>query len=356
MSDPCDHNPESQACCHTEQRIDWLLWGSLVVVTGAFAVHLFGKTNLHGIPFIGVFAHGVFELMNRMWWGLLSGVVAVSIINQIPRQFVMGVLGQSGGLKSILRATAAGLTLDLCNHGILLVGMQLYKRGASLGQTMAFLIASPWNSLSVTIILISLIGLQWTLLFVGLSGVIAIASGLIFDVLVSKNYLPNNPNSHELPQDFRFFQEARKSWASTNINPSWITSMFREGLAESRMILRWIFFGIVLAALVRALIPNNDIFAGWFGASISGLLLTLVAATVIEVCSEGSSPIASELVNRGGAPGNGFTFLMSGAATDYTEIMSLRETTVSWKIPLMLPAITVPQVLIAGYLLNTISQ
>ena len=63
--------------------------------------------------------------------------------------------------------------------------------------------------------------------------------------------------------------------------------------------------------------------ASWFGPTVSGLLLTLVAATIIEVCSEGSSPIAADLVTRGGAPGNGFAFLMSGAATDYTEIMVL---------------------------------
>jgi hypothetical protein len=66
----------------------------------------------------------------------------------------MGVLGRKEGLGGILRATGAGLLLDLCSHGILLVGMKLYERGASLGQTMAFLIASPWNSISLTIILV----------------------------------------------------------------------------------------------------------------------------------------------------------------------------------------------------------
>ena len=86
--------------------------------------------------------------------------------------------------------------------------------------------------------------------------------------------------------------------------------------------------------------------------TVSGLFLTLVAATIIEVCSEGSSPIAADLVTRGGAPGNGFTFLMSGAATDYTEIMVLRETTSSRKIALSLPLVTVPQVVVIGFLLN----
>jgi len=83
-----------------------------------------------------------------------------------------------------------------------------------------------------------------------------------------------------------------------------------------------------------------------------GLLLTLLAATVIEVCSEGSSPIAADLLTRAGAPGNAFTFLMAGAATDYTEIMVLRETTKSWKATFALPLLTTPQVLLIAWVLN----
>ncbi len=56
--------------------------------------------------------------------------------------------------------------LDLCNHGILMVAMKLYERGASIGQVMAFLIANKWNSLTLTLILVGLIGLKWTLLFI----------------------------------------------------------------------------------------------------------------------------------------------------------------------------------------------
>jgi uncharacterized membrane protein YraQ (UPF0718 family) len=50
-----------------------------------------------------------------------------------------------------------------------MVGTKLYQKGASLGQLMAFLIASPWNSLSLTIIMFTLIGLKWTLLYISLS-------------------------------------------------------------------------------------------------------------------------------------------------------------------------------------------
>ena len=71
------------------------------------------------------------------------------MIGRFPRELVAAVLSKGGTVSGLFRAVGAGVMLDLCNHGILMVGMGLYKRGASLGQTIAFLIASPWNSLSL---------------------------------------------------------------------------------------------------------------------------------------------------------------------------------------------------------------
>jgi hypothetical protein len=57
-------------------------------------------------------------------------------------------------------------------------------------------------------------------------------------------------------------------------------------------------------------------------------------------------------MTRASAPGNSFAFLMAGVATDYTEIMVLRDTTKTWKIPLFLPLITLPQIILLGWILN----
>lgn len=304
-----------------------------------------------GIPWLGAFAMGVFELMNRMWWGLLAGILAVGLISRVPRELVIGALGRGGGVGGLLRAIGAGVLLDLCSHGILLVGTQLYRRGASIGQTVAFLIASPWNSLSLTLILAALIGIYWTLAFIALSAVVALLAGLAFESLVRRGVLPSNPHRVELPADFRWLPEARKRFAVTRFGTAYWKSVIKAGFVESRMILRWIFLGAILASGIRASLTAES-FGAWFGPTLAGLGLTLVATTIIEVCSEGSSPIAADLITRGNAPGNAFTFLMAGVATDYTEILSLRETTGSTKIALFLPLLTVPQVLVIGWLLN----
>jgi len=287
-----------------------------------------------------------------MWIGLAIGMLFVGLLGRVPREFVTSLLGKGGSFSGILRATFAGLFLDLCSHGILLVGMRLYQRGASLGQVMAFLIASPWNSLSLTVILIALIGWQWTLLFIVCSMVIGIISGLIFESLVKNNTLPANPNSIEL-KDFKPWPEAKRRLKQTAFDLSWFTSMLWEGIKDSRMIVRWLLLGVLLAAAIRTFVPI-DSFQTYFGATLAGLGMTLIVATILEICSEGSTPIAADLVTRAQAPGNGFAFLMTGVATDYTEIMSLRETTGSWKIALFLPLITVPQVVLLSWIMNIV--
>jgi uncharacterized membrane protein YraQ (UPF0718 family) len=301
------------------------------------------------------FGHTCDELLSRAWWGVLFGIVAVAVIGRLPRELVAALLGRGDSINGLLRAVAAGVALDLCNHGILMVGMGLYKRGVSLGQTLAFLIASPWNSLSLTLILAALIGWGWMLAFIALSMVVALITGWIADRLVAAGKIPPNPNAVSLPHGYRIGPALTIVLRSLKPGKDNYLRLAREGLAGSRMVLRWILFGFVLTGLIRAFVPELA-FQHYFGPTAAGLLLTLLATTLLEVCSEGSSPIAADILTRAHAPGNAFVFLMAGAATDYTEIASLRQTTRSWKATLALPLISTPQVLLLGWLINHFSS
>lgn len=347
----CAPKKETQqdCCCGGKGKTDWLLWGSLLGCSLAVIAHLFFAELLpHSLH---TFAHSIYELILKMWWGLALGIIAAGLLDRIPRAYVQSLLGKGGTMNGILRATGAGLLLDLCNHGILLVAMKLYQRGASLGQTLAFLIASPWNSISLTLILIALIGIKWTIAFVLLSGIIAILTGYLTDKLVKHGKLPANPNDTPIPENFQFWRDAKQALRDTRFDFTFFKQTFSTGLRGSTSIIRWILFGTLLAAAIRAFV-DPSIFSQWFGPSMLGVAMTLLAATIIEVCSEGSSPIAADLVTCANAPGNGFAFLMAGAATDYTEIMALRETTKSWKATFILPLLTLPQVTAIAIILN----
>lgn len=348
------------SCCDTGQtgkpRADGLFWGGLVIISVAYFGYLLSGVAGHadhaahnGI--LTAFGAAVFELMNVMWVGVVAGIIAMGFLSRVPRDFVMAALGSGKGVQGIVRAAFAGVLLDLCSHGILMVGAKFYERGATVGQVMAFLIASPWNSFSLTLVLIALIGLKWTAVFIVLSMVMGIATGILFDALVKRGVLPPNPNHRPLTSGFKFWPAAKKGLAEVAWTPRFFWDTLVTGVKESKMIIRWLFLGVIIAAALRTGM-TEDMFTQWFGPTMIGLGATLLAATIIEVCSEGAAPIAGDLFGRAGAIGNSFTFLMAGVATDYTEIMVLRETTKSWKISLFLPLLTVPQVLVIGYILN----
>ena len=176
-------------------------------------------------------------------------------------------------------------------------------------------------------------------------------TGLLFDRLVVRGVLPANPNRFEVEKDFRWWQFVREQWSGFRFSWSWLWGMLWQGLLDSRMVLRWILFGVLLTAGVRVLI-DADTFSSYFGPTFIGLLITVGIATILEICSEGSAPIAADLLKVAGAPGNSFAFLMTGVTPDYTEIMILKDTTRSWKIALFLTLLTTPQILVIAWLMN----
>ena len=345
----CCDDTENHA--HLKKPIDFFFWFTLIVLIASYAAFLFLPQIISQNVYLNSFLAGTVEIINKMSWGLILAIFFVGIMETIPSELILKAMGKRGTVGGILRATLAGVLLDLCSHGILLVGMKLYKKGLSLGQTMAFLIASPWNSLSLTFILWALVGFKWMITFLLLSLVIAIISGIIFDKLVQKKVLPKNPYSKEQVSETPILKQIKKLYKTKKFTFKKFIKLPINGFKESKMILRWLFLGVILASVIRTFV-TPDQFESLVGASAAGLGVTLFAATLIEVCSEGSTPIAADILNIGGAPGNSFAFLMTGVSTDYTEIVALKETTKSWKISLFLPLVTLPQIVILAVILN----
>ncbi|MSR76950.1 MAG: hypothetical protein EXS63_01810 [Candidatus Omnitrophica bacterium] len=79
--------------------------------------------------------------------------------------------------------------------------------------------------------------------------------------------------------------------------------------------------------------------------------MTMIASTISEVCSEGTSPMALEIYRQTRAFGNTFVFLVGGMATDYTVIgllwKNLRKKTGLWML-----VINIPQIIFFGWIFN----
>jgi uncharacterized protein len=331
----------TSACCHHQRK--WfqepLFWVSSMIFL-AFLIHLF--LNFLGINLLLPFWLKFGEYLKLTWWAILLGFLLGGLIDVfVPENLMARLLGKRK--RSIFVAVLLGFLASACSHGILAIAVSLFKKGASTAATLAFLLAAPWANLAITILLVAFFGFK-AFLIIGGALLVAIISGLIFQVLERKGIIESNPEISLSEKILTGKSQARIIFSFKKIiSSSW---------SLAKMVLWWILLGFFLASLLGTFIPET-FFHRYFGPTLLGMLATLALASLIEICSEGSAPMAFELFEKTGAFGNVFVFLMAGVATDLTEI-GLVWTNIGKKAAMALILVTVPLILTLGFLFNNL--
>mgnify|MGYP001813304925 FL=1 len=328
-------------CCHSKAAEDRGIppLGRKLKIVGGIFLALFA---LSFIPQLESLNDSLLAYLESVWWAVLLGLVLGGVIDYfVPDGFIMRFLGQRRKL-TLVYSVLAGFLMTACSHGILAIAIQLYKKGASVPAVVTFLLASPWANLPMTILMFGFFGIKALYIVFGAMA-IALVTGLIFMLLDSLGWI-EGPSEAADPQDVSWDRvtnfEYKKAAKGTAVG----------AVSLANMVLWWILIGIMAAAIIGAYVPEH-FFMQWLGPDITGMLVTLLFATVIEVCSEGTSPVAFEIYAKTGALGNPFIFLMAGVATDYTEI-GLLWSNIGKRTALWLPAVTVPQILLLAYFFN----
>jgi uncharacterized membrane protein YraQ (UPF0718 family) len=309
------------------------------VILAAYLIHLILLAN--GITLLAPLFARFLGYLWLTWWAILLGLIIGALIEiLVPEELMVNLLAR--GKRSIFIAVLLGFIASACSHGILAIAISLYKKGASTASTLAFLLAAPWANLAITVLLFSLFGIR-ALYIIGGALLIALISGLIFQMLEEKEIVEGG--GRKSSKSIKSIQ-SRVNWSSLaqNIGGSmWMLT---------KMVVWWVLLGFFLASIFGTFIPEM-IFHQFFGPSLLGMLATLVLASIIEVCSEGSAPLAFELFRKTGAFGNAFVFLQAGVATDFTEI-GIVATNIGKRAAIALILITVPQILLLGFLFNNL--
>jgi uncharacterized protein len=341
---------QAPACCHQSNNGFFRSKLFLVFIITLILVSL----SYIFVP-LEAFRKVLFHYVGSIWWAVFLGLFLGGIIEHyVPKEYISKVLARKSPL-TIVNAVFLGFLMSACSHGILALSIQLHKKGASNPAVVSFLLASPWANFAVTMMLLSLFGFKGLLIIIA-AVIIAINTGLIFMFLEKKGWIEQNKNIVPVAPDYSIINNFRLRLSNYKVNRH---SMIADSqgvaigmFALAEMVLGWIILGVLLASLAGAFIPVH-FFHKFMGPTLLGLIITLVLATVIEVCSEGSSPLAFEIYRQTHALGNSFVFLMAGVVTDYTEI-GLLWSNLGRRVALWLPLVTVPQVLVLGYLFNLI--
>ncbi len=338
-----------QECCTGKTRPG--IFSNKLLSVGALAGFLLLLSVF--FPALKPFQRNFINYIKSIWWAVALGLFLGGVIDYyIPREYISKVLSRHRP-ATIFNAVFLGFLMSACSHGILALSIQLHKKGASNPAIVSFLLASPWANFTLTVMLVGFFGLKGVLIIFS-AIIIAINTGFIFMFLERRGLIERNNNILQVADDFSVKKDLYARFKRCKFSLSGIVNAFKGitagTLSLSNMVLWWIILGVFIASLAGAYIPTH-FFHKFMGPTLLGLLVTLGLATVVEVCSEGSSPLAFEIYRQTKALGNSFTFLMAGVATDYTEI-GLLWVNVGKKVALWLPLVTVPQVIFLGYLMN----
>jgi uncharacterized membrane protein YraQ (UPF0718 family) len=331
---------EVHSCCLVKKK-PWYkepLYLILIVIGGVLIVNWWLVRS--GIEVLVPVIAKFFGYFGRAWWAILLGLVIGGLVDiLVPEELMVRLLAR--GKKSIFLAVGLGFLASACSHGILAISMSLYKKGASTAATLAFLLAAPWANLAITLLLFSLFGIK-ALLIIGGAILVAVVSGFVFQFLENKGMIESGK---------KVVIKEKIIWAWPGLNKL-VSDLNRSIWSLTKMVVWWVLLGFLISSFLGAYVPEA-FFHRYFGPTFAGLLATLALASIIEVCSEGSAPMAFELFEKTRAFGNTFIFLQAGVITDFTEF-GIVWSNIGKRAAIALVSVTVPLTLLLGFLFNNL--
>jgi uncharacterized membrane protein YraQ (UPF0718 family)/copper chaperone CopZ len=257
------------------------------------------------------------EWLEQLWivtlelapWLLLGLLVAGLLHVLLPPGFVRRFMGRPS-FASTLKAVLLGVPMPLCSCGVIPAAIGLKKDGASNGAAIGFMISAPQTGADNFAVCYAFLGLPFALFSVVSTFVTGLIGGLLTDWLGPREKpAPAAPAPHcaTAPAPLTWFGRLRELWRFCT-----------EELLY--MIWRWLVVGIVASAAISAWVPENALANQAWATGWLGLLVVLVIAVPLYVCSTSSIPLAAALIHAGLPPGAALVFLMAGPATNVATL------------------------------------
>lgn len=247
-------------------------------------------------------------------WLVISFMLAGLLHNFLSPEKLQRSLGNKK-FSSLVKAALSGALLPICSCGVIPLGLGLYYSGAYLGPTLAFICATPIINPAAVLLAYGLLGPQIATIY--------LICGLLIPVGIG--FLGNMLGGEELKVP-GLEEEGRLDLCSgeeMSFKQKILTGIQWGFLDLGTMVSKWVIIGMLLAGFITAVVPPAFI-KGYLGnpgiISIGGIA---VLGAIMYVCAVGHIPFIAALVASGAAPGVAITFLMTGAATNLPELLSI---------------------------------
>jgi len=246
-----------------------------------------------------------------------------------------------------------GAITPFCSCSSIPVFLGFTTAGIPLGITMAFLITSPLVNEIAVLLLVSLLGWKFTVLYVVIGIIIGIFSGWLLDLLGAERWL--QPFAAKALQNGR---TKSPNVTAQQSGPMTISQRHEFAKQETKEIFnrvwKWVLIGVGVGAALHGFVPD-----GWIEAHLGEKQWWSVPASVligIPLYSNatGVIPIMESLLTNGLPVGTTLAFCMSTVAASMPEFVMLKQV-MQWRLLTLLFGMLLCSFTIIGWVFNLIT-
>jgi len=299
--------------------------------------------------------HFFFEDVSKIYVLLVIMIYLISILRAgLNTDKIRSYLETRGRWAGYVIAAGFGAVTPFCSCSSIPLFLGFTSAGIPLGITMSFLITSPLINEVAVILLGSILGFRFMIIYIGIGIVSGIIGGFIIDLIHADKYLT--------PIGRKAYEKSSNIMGDSNFQiPGEGVLSFKNrhlfAVEELKTIFKrvwiWVIFGVGLGALMHGFIPDNWIIdhlgrSQWWsvpGAVILGIPLYANASGVI--------PAIETLIQQGLPVGTAMAFMMSVVAASFPEFMMLKQV-MKPKLLLIFFIILLVFFTLSGWILNIV--
>lgn len=267
----------------------------------------------------------------------ISGILHEFMSDKFIEKFIKGK-----GIGSVIKAAILGIPLPLCSCSVIPTATVLKKKGMSNGATSAFLISTPETGIDSIFLTYRLMDIPMTIIRPIAAFITASLAG-VFQIIWNKD-TPVVESKFNIKTDSCCDVKGCSSEQRPDIFQRLVSATkyaFNDILDD---IAGWMLIGMLLSALIGVLIPTD--WEVYLSKDFSRYLILLVGVPLY-ICASATTPIAAVLMLKGLSPGSALILLMTGPATNLSNLLVLQKVIGKKGVILNIIAIVISAVLLS---------
>jgi uncharacterized membrane protein YraQ (UPF0718 family) len=257
-------------------------------------------------------------------WPLILGFALSAVVQAVVSHREMSRLLPDDRSRSILTALALGAASSSCSYAAVALARSVFRKGANFTAAMAFEMASTNLVLELSIIMLVLLGWQFTLAELVGAPIMVTILVFLFRTFLSRDLLQRAKEQADRGFVGRMEGHAEMDMSVAEGAPLWQRITSEEGLTaiSHYFVMDWasvwldIVGGLMIAGALAAWVPHefwqSFFLTGhpWL-ATLWGPLVGPLVAVISFVCSVGNIPLAAVLWNGGISFGGVIAFIFA---------------------------------------------